>query len=181
MGGTGKSLPAPPARVERTILLIRGQKVILDADLARLYEVETRALNQAVRRNRERFPEDFVFQLTPEEKAEVITKCDHLARLKYSPNQPLAFTEHGAIMAASVLNSPRAVEVSVYVVRAFIKLRETIVANKGIARKLVQIERRLAGHDQEIRGLVVAIRELMTPTPPPKRRRIGFLSEGNEQ
>jgi len=94
-----------------------GQKVILDADLAKLYGVTTKRLNQQVKRNRERFPEDFMFQLTTEEKAEVVANCDHLSRLKFSPASPYAFTEHGAVMAASVLNTPRAIEVSIFVVR----------------------------------------------------------------
>ena len=113
----------PSERIERSILFIRGQKVMLDADLADLYGVATKVLNQAVKRNMDRFPGDFLFQLTAEEKAEVVTDCDHLAKLKFSPVLPYAFTEHGAIMAASVLNSPQAVEVSVFVVRAFVRLR----------------------------------------------------------
>ena len=115
-----------PELISRRILLIRNHKVMLDTDLAELYGVETRALNQAVRRNIERFPADFMFQLTKEEKREVITNCDHLARLKFSPKLPRVFTEHGAIMAATVLNSPPAVAMSVYVVRAFIRMREQL-------------------------------------------------------
>jgi len=113
-------IPALP--VERCILGIRGEKVILDADLAALYGVSTKALNQAVRRNSARFPEDFAFLLTPVEKAEVVTNCDHLRRLKFSPVSPRAFTEHGALMAANILNSPRAVAMSVYVIRAFVEM-----------------------------------------------------------
>src|SRR2546430_13881545 len=106
------------------ILTIRGCKVLIDADLADIYGVETRALNQAVKRNSERFPRDFIFQLSAEEKLKVITNCDHLARLKFAKSLPIAFTEHGALMAATVLNSPQAVAMSVYVVRAFIQMRE---------------------------------------------------------
>src|SRR3970040_1264518 len=109
----------PASSVERRILSIRGQRVMLDADLAVLYGVSTRVLNQAVKRNRERFPEDFMFRLTVAEKAEVITNCDHLRPLRFSPALPYAFTEHGAIMLASVLNTPIAVQASVQVVRAF--------------------------------------------------------------
>jgi hypothetical protein len=113
----------PFEAIEKCILLIRGFKVILDADLAWLYNVPTKALNQAVRRNPDRFPADFAFQLNDEEKREVVTVCDHLPTLKFTPKNPLVFTEYGAVMAASVLNSPRAIKMSVYVVRAFINLR----------------------------------------------------------
>lgn len=107
----------------------------------------------------------------------VVANCDHLSRLKFSPTLPYAFTEHGAIMAASVLNTPRAVEVSVYVVRAFVKLRELLSTNKGLATKLVELERKLEGHDNSIRQLVGAIRELMNPPETKKKRSIGFRRE----
>ena len=122
--------------VEPLILLIRGQKVILANDLAESYGVTTKALNQAVRRNAKRFPADFLFQLTREEKQEVVTNCDHLKKLKFSPQRPYAFTEHGAIMAATVLNSERAVEMSVFVVRAFVRLRQTVATNSDAPAKL---------------------------------------------
>ena len=160
--------------IQERILLIRGEKVIVDADMAEFYGVATRRLNEQVKRNRERFPEDFMFRLTAEEKAEVVANCDHLAKLKFSKAMPNVFTEHGAIMAASVLNSRRAVEVSVFVVRAFVKLRRVIAEHKELAQKIAQIERRLADHDQEILVLVRAIKDLMRPEPPPQRRRIGF-------
>lgn len=115
-----------------------------------------------------------MFQLTAEEKAEVIAKCDHLANLTYAKALPQAFTEHGALMAAAVLNTHRAVEVSVFVVRAFVKLRGTIAENKELARRLDQLESRLAHHDVQIIGLVKAIRELMSPERLPKKRQIGF-------
>ena len=118
------------------VLFIRGQRVMIDADLGALYGVSTRVLNQAVRRNARRFPIDFVFQLTHAEKAEVITLCDHLQNLKYSPSRSLVFTEHGAIMAASMLNTPRAIEVSVHVVRAFVKLREILDSNSELSHRL---------------------------------------------
>lgn len=120
-----KHLELTSTSIERRILLIRGQKAMLDTDLAALYGVPTKVLNQAVKRNRHRFPADFMFRLTEDEKAEVVTICDHLQKLKFSPVLPYAFTEHGAIMLASVLNSKKAVRISVYVVRAFVKLRET--------------------------------------------------------
>lgn len=160
--------------IQQRILLIRGEKVIVDADLAEAYGVSTRVLNQAVRRNADRFPEDFMFKLSAEEKSEVVTNCDHLQNLKFSPALPNVFTEHGAIMAASVLNSPKAVEVSVFVVRAFVKLREAITGHKEIVGKLAEIERKLGDHDDQIVVLVEAIKQLMDPSPPPKTRRIGF-------
>jgi hypothetical protein len=122
MGSPLTSIPI--GQIEQRILLIRGQRVMLDADLAMLYGVPTRVLNQAVRRNAKRFPQDFMFKLTQSEKNEVITICDHLKNLKYAKALPNAFTEHGAIMVASVLNTQRAMQVSVFVVRAFVKLRE---------------------------------------------------------
>ncbi len=161
-------------KIQQRILLIRGEKVIMDADLAEAYGVTTKALNQAIRRNAARFPPDFMFRLTKEEKLEVVTNCDHLEKLKYSPVNPRAFTEHGAIMAASVLNSPKAVEVSVFVVRAFVQLRETIAGHKELSRKIAQLERKLGDHDQQIVVLMEAIKQLMDPKPPPKARRIGF-------
>ncbi len=164
-------------RIQQRILLIRGVKVMVDADMAEAYGVTTRRLNEQVRRNRGRFPEDFMFQLTAEEKAEVVANCDHLEKLKFSKALPLVFTEHGAIMAASVLNSPEAVEVSVFVVRAFVQLRETIAGHKELAHKISQLDRKLSGHDDQILVLVEAIKQLMDPKPPPKTRRIGFHAD----
>ncbi|CAB1065000.1 hypothetical protein D1BOALGB6SA_9797 [Olavius sp. associated proteobacterium Delta 1] len=164
-------------RIQQRILLIRGVKVMVDADLAEAYGVPTRRLNEQVRRNKDRFPDDFMFQLTTEEKAEVVANCDHLEKLKFSKALPLVFTEHGAIMAASVLNSPKAVEVSVFVVRAFVQLRETIAGHKELARKIAKLERKLGDHDEQIMVLVEAIKQLMDPKPPPKTRRIGFHTD----
>jgi hypothetical protein len=143
---------------------------MLDADLAELYGVTTGALNQAVKRNKGRFPEDFAFRLTVEEKEEVVTKCDNLARLKFSPVLPFAFTEHGAIMAASVLNSKRAVETSVYVVRAFVQMREALATHRELAQRLNSLEKK---YDAQFRVVFDAIRALMEPPKPPHRR-IGF-------
>lgn len=167
----------PIERIERSILYIRKQKVMLDADLAELYSVPTKALNQAVKRNRERFPDDFMFQLTKEEKDEVVTVCDHLRKLKFSPSLPNAFTEHGAIMVATILNSPIAVKTSIQVVRAFVRLREMIASHKGLAKRLDELEKK---YDAQFKVVFDAIRQLMTP-PEPKRRRIGFLREGKEK
>lgn len=154
---------------------LRGQKVMIDADLAGLYGASTKVLNQAVKRNRDRFPKDFMFQLSAEEKLEVVTICDHLSKLKYSPVLPYVFTEHGAIMAASVLNSKRAIDVSVYVVRAFVKLRQMLAANKELAHKLAELERKVDSHDGTIQALVAAIRKLMTPET--KEKKIGFIAK----
>lgn len=162
--------------VETMILVIRCQRVLLDADLARLYGVSTKAFNQAIKRNRRRFPSDFMFQLTQEEKSEVVTICDRLHPLRFSTTLPNAFTEHGAIMAASVLNTDSAIEMSVYVVRAFVKLRELLIANRTLGKKVDELERRLNMHDDQIRSIVTAIKQLIEP-PAPKRRAIGFHVE----
>jgi hypothetical protein len=161
-------------QIEPRILLIRGQRVILDADLAELYGTTTKALNQAVKRNAGRFPVDFRFQLTDAEKSEVVTNCDHLARLKFTRNLPNAFTEHGALMAASILSTPRAIDVSVYVIRAFVKLREFLSTHKELAHKLADLERRVSSHDEAIQSLVAGIRQLMQPPPSAAPKKIGF-------
>jgi hypothetical protein len=160
--------------VESLILSVRGHKVVLDRDLAALYKVETRILNRAVQRNLDRFPADFMFQLTPDETAETARSHDRVANLKYARRPPFAFTEHGAIMVASVLNSPRAVEVSVLVVRAFVKLRELLFTHKELAKKFTELESRLANHDVAIHQLLAAIRQLMNEPPAPAKPRIGF-------
>lgn len=128
-------------------------------------------------RKSSRYPDEFMFRLTREEKQQVVTNCDHLQKLKFSPVNPRAFTEHGAIMAASVLNSPKAIDVSVFVVRAFVKLRETIAGHNALARKIAKLERKLGDHDEQIMVLIEAIKQLMDPKPPPKTRRIGFHTE----
>ena len=166
-------LPVPIEQIQQSILLIRGKKVMLDTDLARLYGVPTKRLNEQVKRNRDRFPQDFMFQLSAEEKTEVVAKCDHLASLKFSPAHPYAFTEHGAIMLAAVLNTPRATEVSVFVVRAFVKLREILTTHKVLAHKLAELESKIETHDEAIRSLVSAIRQLMAP-PATAQKKIGF-------
>lgn len=159
-------------RIEQSILLVRGQKVLMDVDLAELYGVPTKALNQAVRRNLERFPPDFMFQLSEQEAAAMRSQIVTASRrnVRYLP---YAFTEHGVIMAASILNTPRAIEVSVFVVRVFVKLREMLTADKELARKLAELEHKVGKHDETIRSLVAAIRQLMTPAEP-KRNEIGF-------
>jgi hypothetical protein len=179
------SLAAAGALAHR-ILTFRGQRVMIDADLAELYGVSTRALNQAVKRNAARFPEDFMFRLTRAEKEQLVAAGGHLARLKFSPVLPFAFTEHGAIQAANVLNSSQAVAMGVHVVRAFVKARALAVSHKDLALKLAAFEKRLMQaavqlheHDAAIDNLVLAIREL-TAAPPKTSRRIGF-SEWKER
>ena len=161
--------------IESLILEIRRQRVLIDADLAAIYGVETRALNQAVKRNAGRFPEDFIFQLNADEKLEVITNCDHLAGLKFAKSLPFAFTEHGAIMAAMVLNSPEAVKLSVFVVRAFMQMREQLAANAAILKRLAEIDKTLLEHDSALRTIWTKLQPLLAPPPEPPRRRIkGF-------
>ncbi len=169
----------PVERIEQSILLIRGQKVILDRDLARLYGVETRVLNQAVRRNIDRFPEDFMFPLTREEImriSQIVISSDHhgIKTLKFSKNV-MAFTEHGVAMLSSVLNSPRAVQVNIQIMRTFAKLREIISLNKDLARRLDELEKK---YDAQFKIVFDAIRQLMAPPEPePPKKRIGFLAE----
>ena len=197
--------------VESLITFVRARKVILDTDLARIYGVQTKALNQAVKRNADRFPADFVFQLTEEEAREVARLRSQVVTLNESespenaqtlgtevdaPNwsqfvtssrkhrglsyRPYAFTEHGAIMAATVLNSPQAVQMSVFVVRAFVKMREVLAQNRALADKLAGLEAKLAsridGHEKVIVLILRELRELMNPPaqPEPPRKRIGF-------
>ena len=160
--------------VESRILIVRRQRVILDSDLAELYGVTVKRLNQQVNRNQERFPADFMFQLTStEDKAlrlQIATSKKGRGGRRYLP---YAFTEHGAIMAATVLNSPRAVEMSVFVVRAFVRMREMLAKNRQLAAKINELDRRLETHDTTIQDIIEAIKELMVPERPSKRK-IGF-------
>ena len=159
--------------VEGAIYLIRGQRVMLDSDLAAIYGVTTKRLNEQLRRNRKRFPQDFVFQLTTEEfrnlRPQFATSKGRGGRRYF----PWVFTEHGAIMLASVLNSDIAVQASVRVVRAFVRLREMVAANAQLAAKLEELERRLDSHDEAIVDLFAALKRLLEPEPKPKRE-IGF-------
>jgi hypothetical protein len=164
----------PAIAVESRILFLRHQRVILDADIAELYGVPVRVLNQQVKRNQQRFPSDFVFQLTAKEheilRSQIVISSDTHGGRRYPP---YAFTEHGAIMAATVLNSERAVQMSVFVVRAFVRLREMLSTNRRLAGKIYELENRLDSHDSDIQDLIEAIKELMTPEEP-RRVRIGF-------
>ncbi len=184
----------PTEQIERAIFLIRGQKVILDTDLARLYGVTAKRLNEQVKRNRHRFPDDFAFQLSSAEFASlrsqiaissqqpIDSKENNLnwsqfatssSRHRGAVYRPWAFTEHGAIMAANVLYSRRAVQMSVYVVRAFVRLRAILATHKELDKKLAELERRVKSHDEHIKSLFEAIRHLMAPELP-RPRRIGF-------
>jgi hypothetical protein len=138
--------------------------------------VSTKALNQAVKRNRDRFPEDFVFELTLDEKDQLVTNCDRLAALKHSSSAPYAFTEHGAVMLASVLKSRRAMEVSVFVVRAFIRMRRMLGDQRRLALKLAELESKLATHDRNFHVVFATLKQLMQP-PEPKKKRIGFVTD----
>jgi hypothetical protein len=169
------SLLIPSERIERAILVLRGQKVIIDDTLADLYGVTTKRLNEQVKRNSDRFPPDFVFQLTVEEHASLRSRFATLnvGRGRHRKFRPYAFTEHGALMAASVLSSPSAIEMSLMVVRAFVRLRRMLQANAELACKLEELEKR---YDAQFRVVFDAIRELMTP-PAKQKRRIGFGEE----
>jgi len=166
------------AEVEERIVEIRGAKVLLDTDLALLYEVPVKRLNQAVRRNRQRFPPDFLFQLSPEEWAHlrsqfVTSKIGRGGRR----HPPYAFTEHGAVMAATILRSQRAVAMSILVVRAFVRLRKVLVTHEELTRRLAELEQK---YDQQFGVVFQAIREILKESQPePERRRIGFVRPGN--
>lgn len=169
-------------RVERKIISVRGKKVILASDLAELYGVETRVLNQAVKRNLERFPPNFMFQLTKEEKREVVTNCDHLEKIKFSPTLPYAFTEHGALMSANVLNSPSAVQMSVLIVETFVKLREMALPTRDkqiIEKKMAEIQNKLDSHDDEIKDLFEMVQILLLKPTRKGKRKIGFDASGH--
>lgn len=172
----GNEALVPVESIAQSILLLRGQKVLLDADLAELYGVETKVLLQAVKRNRERFPEDFMFQLTADEfgnlRSQFVTSS--WGGRRYAP---YVFTEQGVAMLSSVLKSQRAIAVNIEVMRAFVRLREMLSSNKELAAKLNELEHKLESHDQAIAGILNAIRELMKPPQPAKKQPIGFVTE----
>ncbi|MBX2990150.1 MAG: ORF6N domain-containing protein [Bacteroidetes bacterium] len=174
--GSKTSSIIPLEQVQRTILLIRGKRVMIDSDLARLYGVSSKRLNEQVKRNRDRFPADFMFQLTADEASPLRSQNATLktGRGRHRKYLPFAFTEHGALQLASVLNGPTATEVSILIVRAFVQLREILSSHTQIARKLEDLERKIASHDETITSIIQAIRRLMEPIEPAKRRPIGF-------
>lgn len=169
-----------PNSLEPLILVIRNQRVILDVDLAKLYGVSTKAFNQAVKRNAERFPEDFAFQLTSAElvrlRSQIVTSSRGGRRYR-----PWAFTEHGAVMAANILHSERAVHMSVFVVRAFVRLREHIAANRTIFKRLAEIDKTLLEQDTALVDLYEKLQPLLQPPPDAPKRRIGFQSKGKHE
>ena len=172
-----RQTPVTVDAVSGRIHVIRNQRVMLDEDLAALYGVTTKRFNEQVKRNLARFPGDFMFQLTGEEhetlRSQIATSKAGRGGRRYTP---YVFTEHGAIMAATILNSPRATEMSVFIVRAFVQLREALVAHKQVAQKLDELERKVSSHDRAIAGLIDAIRRLMTP-PAQAERPIGFTAD----
>lgn len=177
-----ETAPVSIERISHSILLLRGHRAIIDRDLAAIYGVTTGRLNEAVKRNAKRFPEDFMFQLTREEAERsrsqiAILKGGRGSNVKFLPR---AFTEHGAIQAANILNSPRAVMMGIHVVRAFVQLRDLLATNKELALKFAELERKLATHDQAITGILKAIQEMMNP-PAQSRRGIGFTADFNEK
>lgn len=193
VGAAGAGAPLEPL-----IVRVRGQRVILDTDLARLYGVNTKVLNQAVKRNAERFPEDFAFQLTAVEaenlRSQIVTsrlqdtdfiyKKDNWSqfvtssrRHRASVYRLWAFTEHGALMAANILRSAHAVQMSVFVIRAFVRLREQVAANTAIIKRLAEIDKSLLQHDTALRDIYQKLLPLLQPTPGPRKRRIGFIAD----
>ncbi len=202
-GACGRVFPPmmtmkPEKPIETLILSVRSQKVILDADLAELYDVPTKRLNEQVKRNADRFPEDFMFQLTAQEwtnlKSQIATSSLEVPQKEgVVPNwsqfatsskrhrgaayRPTAFTEHGAIMAATVLNSPEAVAMSVFVVRAFMQMRGQLAANAAILKRLAEIDETLLEHDSALRAIWTKLQPLLAPPPEPPRRRIGFNAD----
>jgi len=166
------------AIIQNLIYEIRGQKVMIDRDLAELYEIETKKLNQAVKRNLKRFPKDFMFQLTDEEQKELVTNCDHLQNLKYSYQNAYAFTEHGVTMLASILNSERAIEINVQIVRAFVQLRQFVLEHKDLTKRFAELERYFMQYckdnETDKQKIYEAIDLLMDRTKPAK---IGFKTD----
>lgn len=175
--------------IAQSIIVLRGHKVLLDSDLAAIYEVETRSLVQAVKRNIDRFPRDFMFQLTWEEAktlrsqsaiADSPASRSQTVILKRGANvkyQPYAFTEQGVAMLSSVLRSPRAIAVNIEIMRAFVRMRGVLASNKALARKLDELESKVQTHDDAITAILSAIRELMTPPETENKRRIGFIND----
>jgi hypothetical protein len=171
-GVTMRSI-VPVESIVSRILVFREEKVLIDRDLAERYEVSTKVLNQAVKRNMRRFPRDFMFQLMKNEKNELVTNCDRFKTLKHSSVLPKAFTEQGVAMLSSVLNSDRAVEVNIAIMKAFVHLRRMVSSHADLARRITELEERMEDHDERIKAIFEAMRQLMTPPDRPKKK-IGF-------
>jgi hypothetical protein len=168
----------PEEYIMSKILVVRGQKVMIDRDLADLFGVETKRLNEQVKRNIKRFPHRYMFQLTTEEKDDVVANCDHLVNLKFSPFLPYVFTEHGTVMLANVLNSERAIQTSIFIVEAFIKLREVFSDTMNMKIEIEEIKHKIQSQDKNIELVFSYLDELMDKQAHPKeRKRIGFIQE----
>lgn len=168
-------------KIGKRILHIRGRRIILDVDLSELYGVKTKRLNEQVKRNRKRFPDDFMFQISRHEKDELVANCDRFANLKHSSSMPYAFTEHGAMMTANILNSEKAIDVSVFIVRAFVRIREMLETSTKFAAKLKELEDRMDMHDENTIVVMSTLRKLLKDStvkaPSPSKRKIGFPVE----
>ncbi len=172
------SLALTETLILNKILHLRSKKVMIDRDLAELYGVSTKQLNQQVKRNADRFPEDFMFQLTQQEKDEVVTICDHLRPLKFSKTLPYAFTEHGAVMLASVINSETAIQMNIHIVRVFMQLREMALTHKDVLMKLMKAEKKITQHDEDLKLLFEAVHNLLDE-PKKERTKIGYKIKDN--
>lgn len=179
MGKLIKKSILPDEVIMNKILIIRDKKVMIDRDLAELYGVSTKQLNQQVKRNIARFPADFMFKLSKKEKEEVVTNCDHLKVLRFSPNLPYVFTEYGAVMLASVLNSDKAIQVNIQIVKVFTKMKEMLLTNKDILQKLEKMEKDVKENKKDIAIIFEALKQLLNPQQP-KRRMIGFNRKDDE-
>ncbi len=166
----------PIGLIEQKIFIIRGFKVMIDRDLADLYAVETKYLNRQVKRNKERFPSEFMFKLTKKERNELVTNWHRFDTLKHSSVLPYAFTEHGVAMLASVLKSDRAIKVSIIIVKAFVRLREFLATQRELAKKINILESRIDTHDKDIQSIIEAIHRLLRP-PEKAKKEIGFRIE----
>jgi hypothetical protein len=166
----------PASDIERQIFLIRGHKVMIDRDLAGLYQVPTKVLNQTIKRNQERFPDGFMFRLSPQETLELVTNCDRFTKLKHSSATPFAFTEYGVAMLSSVLRSKRAIQINIQIIQTFIRLRQWALTHKDLAQKIAEVENKTRTHDKHIQNIFEALRELINPPAQP-RKSIGFRPE----
>jgi hypothetical protein len=162
------------------IIRIRDKKVMIDRDLALIYGVTTKRLNEQVKRNMSRFPADFVFELTKDEKGELVANCDRFLMLRHSTTLPYAFTEHGAVMLACILNSEKAIQANIQIVRVFTAIREMALLNKDLLLKMEKIEQKLGIHDKELAVIFSTLKKMLEPKPIAKRNQIGFRRDENE-
>ena len=182
MPKSNQALVMPIEVIEGRIFVLRGRRVMLDRDLAELYGVQLKRLNEQVKRNSDRFPEDFMFQLTLDEAKAVLLSRSQIATLDRGQNikyRPHVFTEHGAVMLANVLRSPVAVRASIQVVRAFVHLRRMLATNQDLARKIEALERKVGKHDADLQAILSALKKLVQPPASPPKRSIGFVGPGN--